>query len=408
MVTQRQTRNGEVVRNDIDRAGVARSVVDDAESVGGCWQPPHPLLIGLLVALLLALGAIVFAVALLTGPVSSNPLQRHRPPQTTASVAHDRGGYSPAHTTAAVRRSAPAATGGLTATVVSDTTSAATPTTAPTTPTTAPATSTPTTSSSPTSANDTSAPATISDPSANIAPDPDFLASGPCTGTAGAQTCANPCATSSATFTVMDGDPACDAYVLQAIDAARADEGLAPMVLPSNWTSLSTGEQLFVVANLERTARGLAPYLGINAALSAEAQRAASAGTDPGTAAGFAVGVDAQGYVAYGGAWAGGFSVLAADYVWMYDDGWGGSQAATPNLECTSAASVGCWAHRDELLGYDPRYNPGVGLDCADCEFGVGYAALGSSGSYADLVELPVGAPPAMTFTWSEELAQAN
>ena len=263
------------------------------------------------------------------------------------------------------------------------------------------------TATAPTTTTPTTAPApTLVNPSANVAPTPDFLVAGPCSGTTGAETCANPCVDASGAFSTGSQSAACDAYVLQAIDVARSDEGLAAMVLPSNWSSLSIGQQLFVVANLERTARGLAPYLGINATLSAEAQRAAAAGTDPGLAAGFPVGVDAQGDLAYGGAWAGGFSVLAADYVWMYDDGWGGSAAATPNLECTSPAAVGCWGHRDELLGYDPRYNPGVGLDCTDCEFGVGNATWGSSDSFVDLVERPAGAPPAMTFTWSEELAE--
>ena len=113
------------------------------------------------------------------------------------------------------------------------------------------------------------------------------------------------------------------------------------MVLPSNWYSLTTPEQLFVVANLERTARGLPPYLGINAALSAEAQRAAAAYGDPSLAKGFAAAVDRQGYPAMGGAWSAGFSVLAADYIWMYDDGWAGSVNAMSNIACTSANAAG-------------------------------------------------------------------
>ncbi len=63
------------------------------------------------------------------------------------------------------------------------------------------------------------------------------------------------------------------------------------------------------------------------------------------------------------------------------------------------------WAHRDELLGYDPSYNPGVGLSCTDCEMGTGFAVLGGSGSFVDLVEQLAGAPPAMTFTWAQDVA---
>ena len=206
------------------------------------------------------------------------------------------------------------------------------------------------------------------------------------------------------TWPTYTNDPACTNYLLQAINAARAVEGLGAMVLPSNWYSLTPGQQLFVVANLERTARGLAPYLGINAALSANAQRAAQTNSDPSVAAGFAIGLDAQGYPGMGGAWSAGFSVLAADYIWMYADGWGGSRAKTSNVACTSASAGGCWAHRDELLGYDPGYNPGVGLTCANCEMGVGFATVGNSGSFVDLIEIPKGAPPAMIFTWAQNV----
>ena len=76
----------------------------------------------------------------------------------------------------------------------------------------------------------------------------------------------------------------------------------------------------------------------------------------------------------------------------------------TPNLTCTSATAPGCWAHRDELLGSDPGYNDGVGLNCTTCEMGTGYADVNGAGSYVDLVELPAGQPPTMTFTWASEL----
>jgi len=106
-----------------------------------------------------------------------------------------------------------------------------------------------------------------------------------------------------------------------------------------------------------------------------------------------------------GGAWSGGFNVLAADYMWMYDDGWGGSVSATSNIACTSASAAGCWAHRDELLGSDPGFNPGVGLTSTNCEMGVGYAVVGGSGSYVDLIERPAANAPAMTFTWAQEVS---
>lgn len=176
------------------------------------------------------------------------------------------------------------------------------------------------------------------------------------------------------------------------------------MVLPSNWFSLTTPEQLFVVADLERTARGLPPYLGINAALSANAQRAAGANSDPSIAAGFPMANDAQGSAGFGGAWSGGYTLLAADYIWMYDDTWGGSAAKTSNFACTSAGAAGCWAHRDQLLGSDPGYNQGVGLGCTNCEMGTGFAMVNGHASYDDLIEIPKGSLPPMSFTWADNV----
>ncbi len=320
---------------------------------------------------------------------------------TRDSVARVSTATSPIATTAS-ENTKPSATAANSTTPTTTMAPPAATTPAPTTTTTiAPSTTT------------TTAPVTpvtfqIANPSANINPSPNFLSSGQCTSSAGSWTCANPCVTTSLKWPSYINDPACTNYILQAVNVARADENLPSMVLPSNWYSLSTTQQLFVVANLERIARGLPPYLGINAALSANAQRAAQSNSDPSVAAGFSIGNDAQGDPGMGGAWAGGFTVLAADYVWMYDDGWGGNAAGTSNIACTSASAAGCWAHRDELLGSDAPYNPGVGLNCQNCEMGTGYAVVGASSSFVDLVELPKGAPPVMTFTWAEELTEGS
>ncbi len=241
-------------------------------------------------------------------------------------------------------------------------------------------------------------------PVANIAPAPNFLVAGPCTNASGSWSCANPCLSTSLTWPSFTDAPACNQYVLRAIDHARAVEGLAPMTLPSTWYSLTTTQQLFVVTNLERVARGLRPYRGLNATLSAAAQRAAASRADPALARGFAV-ATTRGVPAWGGAWSGGFSVLAADYMWMYDDGWGGSVAATSNVACTTSTARGCWGHRDELLGYDPGYNPGVGLDATNVVVGAGFARVRSSSSFTVLLERPAGAPPPMTFTWAKDVA---
>ena len=247
------------------------------------------------------------------------------------------------------------------------------------------------------------APAVALKLSANIPPNPNFLSSGTGSVINGVVTYQNPCITSSATWPHFTDAPACNDYVLQAINNARSIEGVTAMVLPSNWYSLTTAQQLFVVADLERVDRGLPAYVGLNSALTAAAQHAAATKSDPGIAAGFPIGTDAQNSPAMGGAWAGGYSVLVADYIWMYDDGWGGS-ANTSNVVCTSPGAAGCWAHRDELLGYDPGYNPGVGLMCTTCEMGTGFSMVnGTSASYVDLIEMPKSGEPSMTFTWADE-----
>ncbi len=245
-------------------------------------------------------------------------------------------------------------------------------------------------------------------PPLNIRPVPNFLSSGNCASTRGVIGCANPCVsvvTSNGSrhlaFPTFDGSPRCVTFLLRAIGSARQDEGLGRPVLPTNWYTLSVPEQLFVLADIERVDRGLPPYLGLNRSLSAAAQRAALAGTDPLVARGFAI-AHILGADAYGATWSSGYSPLEADYIWMYDDGWGGT--SSPNLACTSATSPGCWGHRDQLLGSDGSYNPGVGLHCAKCEMGAGYAVVGGAGAFTDLVERPAGRPPAMYFTWARNV----
>ena len=246
-------------------------------------------------------------------------------------------------------------------------------------------------------------------PSANIAPSPDFLSSGSCREVPGGITCVNPCVHGSRllgvvhlSFPTGDNSSACTLFLLRAIDAARTREGLEALVLPTNWYTLSVAQQLFVVADIERVDRGLAPYLGLNRALSASAQRAAGARADPGVARGFRV-ARRHGAVEFGSTMATGFSVLEADYIWMYDDGWGGG--STSNLACTGPGAPGCWGHRDQLLGSDSPYNPGVGLGCRVCEMGTGFAVEAGTGSFTDLVERPGGAAPPMYFTWAQDVA---
>jgi len=205
--------------------------------------------------------------------------------------------------------------------------------------------------------------------------------------------------------------PACIGSMLQAIDAAHAAEGIGPMVLPTNWYALSAPEQLFVVVDLERTERGLPPYVGLAAPLDAADQSAAAAGVDPVYEAAFGS-IQTGGF---GGVWAGGAevsggAVLQADDAWMYQDGWGGA-GATENEVCTSPGAAGCWAHRDQILGYDPAlgYTPppqgtAIGLECATCVVGAGAVDRTASafpGSLAVSFVRPENGVPPLVFTWT-------
>jgi hypothetical protein len=169
---------------------------------------------------------------------------------------------------------------------------------------------------------------------------------------------------------------------LAAIDACRAQEGIGPLRLPTNWASLGPVEQGFVLINLERVNRGLPPIVGLTSPLNGLASRGAQAGTDPN--------FPANGFVGGGGIWAGSPSVLAADYLWMYVDGPGGD-----NLDCTTPGESGCWGHRDIIL-----WNRTSGSLVS----GGGFASAGGTESLAYLV---LDGYPAenLTFSWATELA---
>ncbi len=51
------------------------------------------------------------------------------------------------------------------------------------------------------------------------------------------------------------------------IDSCRILEGVGPLTLPTNWRTLTPVEQGFVLINLERVNRGLAPIVGLSSAL---------------------------------------------------------------------------------------------------------------------------------------------
>ncbi len=192
-------------------------------------------------------------------------------------------------------------------------------------------------------------------------------------------------------FSGLNNSAACINVIVYDITAARASEGVGPLVLPVNFSLLSTTNQLFTILNLERTARGLSPLNGTLISLNTTALSGANAGTDP----------TVTGYGEFSSIWAGNeVNVLAADYDWMYNDGWNANSSTPMNLNCTSAGASGCWSHRDAILadystsGY-PNMDAGVGI------------ALGAAGYLTSFAVVLVGdsVAPATSyaFLWSNE-----
>jgi hypothetical protein len=207
--------------------------------------------------------------------------------------------------------------------------------------------------------------ATFSDPAQNVTPSPSYW---------------------SLCLQQGSNSQACTDQIVQAIDSARALEGVGPMTLPSNFTSLTTEQQTFVVSNLERVDRGLPPVAGMVDSLNALASDAAATDADP-MLPGWSVGpFQVNGWSSI---WAGDLNALASDYDWMYNDGWG--PQGSYNLDCQSAGAAGCWGHRHAILRTGSHLITGVGSQMQTHWMSI--AQIFVSGS---------GADPAFTYSWSD------
>jgi len=171
-----------------------------------------------------------------------------------------------------------------------------------------------------------------------------------------------------------------EAQLVAAIDQAHASEGIPALALPSDYASLSTQQQLIAVIDAERVARGL-PRLTENATLDADAAAGARAGTDP--QLGHVTGWGGSIWAATSAA-----SVILADYLWMYDDGPGGT-----NIDCTGSDTGGCWGHRNVILGWTATISKGAVVDGSlwvGSRIGTGFATITQEGrryaSYAGIV----------------------
>jgi hypothetical protein len=189
---------------------------------------------------------------------------------------------------------------------------------------------------------------------------------------------------------------------LTATDDARAAEGVGPLDLDlAAYRGLPEPEQIFVLENLERTGRGLPAVPVMTAQLDGAAAQGAAAVTDPAIPPVLTGG----GQVVAGGAvWAGGTpSALQADYLWLYEDGWGGPLGTT-NVACTGPGAPGCWGHRDVILSPFGTCANGAPPALA---MGAGVAPSAyPGGSLAALVLATCGpAPNDVVYTWAQAVA---
>ncbi len=232
-----------------------------------------------------------------------------------------------------------------------------------------------------------SAGAMPADPAANIPPVPNF--NGACSETGGVVT-SGYCSFQAQSGQWVVDTPGREAAALQAINHARAQENLPALRLPSNWAQLSSNRQEFVLVNLERVARGLPPLVGLAPALDALALQGARNQADP-------VVPPPLNRYASGTNWAGDEQPAVAMYGYMYLDGWGGSPASTPNLDCHGPGDGGCWGHRHNVLGDYGTH----GL--------MGAAAIpggpSGTGSSAQVFLSYNGPPMPLSYTWAQALA---
>ena len=155
----------------------------------------------------------------------------------------------------------------------------------------------------------------------------------------------NKCNPRSATIT-----SACKSGALADFNRARAKEGLRPMVLPSNFVSLKPIQQLLVLTNLDRRARGRAAFPGLNTTIDSYAQSGANRGRDP----------NFPSWTRQGGSnWASTVNPFWTEFLWVYDDGIGSG-----NMSCTRTNTSGCWLHRrNVLMGYTKPIVFGAGVN---------------------------------------------
>jgi hypothetical protein len=218
----------------------------------------------------------------------------------------------------------------------------------------------------------------------SIPPSPSFLSAGMC-GTSG-----------------VNDTAACNAAVIKAVDNARVSEPLAALPGSLNLTAfdaLTTDQQIFAIADIERTARKLPAIAGLTSQLDAVALAAAKGQRDPTSSLPLRLTGGGEATY-YGSNFAEGTAdAMGANYYWMYDDG-----LNSPNGDCTAKNQSGCWGHRENVLAdYNNASYCAKGsavntvMGTAEVTAGVAFTP-----SITEIFMNDCGALPTMDFTWPD------
>jgi hypothetical protein len=197
------------------------------------------------------------------------------------------------------------------------------------------------------------------------------------------------------------------------LNAGRMSEGIGPLELPSNWTQLTIPEQVFVMTDLERTARGLAPFSGLAADFDADAQAGANKGEDPLPSNEMFSPVYSSSPIAdeTGSPFLGAASIedpgqpnaIMATFAWVYTDGIF-ADGRTGDADCTQSDQTHCWGHRINILADTPAFA------CENsCPVGAAFSPTGFEGTLVDYTEIFPGffgddSDP-LLFTWASEVS---
>lgn len=178
------------------------------------------------------------------------------------------------------------------------------------------------------------------------------------------------------------------------LDKARAKLHQGPYKLPANFTQLTPEQQVFILANLDRTLYKLPPMTGLTQALDNDAS-----GRLPNDPYGARGDGDPRStdpsFQQFTADWAGGFANIVLAYEgWLYNDGYG-----SPNLDCSKPSSPGCWGHRHGVLWKFANTGPAaMGAAAGKDKHGTtGYAILLGRGTSSY--------HPKYIYTWTQAVA---